>query len=126
MEMYKEASRTELRFETSLGNLSTEKVWDLTLNQLSGLIKKINRVINQEEGGDALSFLGETKVVDKVNELRFNILKDIYTTKRDEDDALRKSMLDRDHNKKTMARIAALEDKEMDSLSKEDLLKQLR
>ena len=126
MEMYKEASKTHLRFETSMGNLSTEKIWGLTRVQIVHLMEDINKVLNQGEGNDKLSFLTETKVVDTVNELRFNILKDIYITKRDEDEALLKSRIDKEHNKKIMARIAAFEDKEMDSLSKEDLLKQLR
>lgn len=81
MEQYKIASQLGLRFTTDQGLLSVEKLWGLTQTQLSNLVKSIKKVL-QKDDDDELSFLNDTKTVDNENQLRFDIVKDVYLTKK--------------------------------------------
>ena len=81
MEQYKLASQTGLRFNTDKGLLSVEQLWNLNQSQLSNLIKSIKKVLKRDDD-DELSFLIDTKVVDIENQLRFDIAKDVYLTKK--------------------------------------------
>ena len=119
--MYKEASRLKLRFATNVGPLSAEQLWDLTLNQLSAAIKQVKRVLTKDND-DELSFLGETKI-DVENQLRFDILKDVYLTKKKESED-RLSMIEiKAHNAKIDAIIAEKKDADLRNMSLEELEK---
>lgn len=76
--MYKKANRLKLKFQTSKGELTIEQLWTLKPETLKGLIiEQYNKI--QPTGGE-LAFL-EEKPVNEVEQLRYDILKDIYTTK---------------------------------------------
>ena len=81
MEQYKVASQLGLRFTTDSGVLSVEQLWSLNQTQLSNLVKSIKKVLKKDDD-DELSFLSDTKTVDVENQLRFDIAKDIYLTKK--------------------------------------------
>jgi hypothetical protein len=85
MDIYKEASRRKLRFLTDRGPLAVETLWDLPLTFLNGLIKGVHKQIQETIGGDDLSFLDDSsQKVDSSLKLKFDILKDVYLTKKED------------------------------------------
>jgi hypothetical protein len=124
--MYKQASQLKLRFQTSVGLLSAEQLWGLDKDQLSNAIKAVKKILKKNDNDDELSFLEDTKIVDVENQLRFNILKDVYLTKKKEADELQNAADIKKHNQKILALIAEDEDQELRKLSKEEKLKLLK
>ena len=62
--------------------------------------------ILKKSDDDELSFLDDSQVVDKENQLRFDILKDVYLTKKKEAEELRDASVAKQHNQKILALIA--------------------
>lgn len=122
--MYKKAARLKLRFLTNVGQLSVEQLWDLQPVQLSNAIKAVKAVLKKNDD-DELSFLEDTKTVDVENQLRFDILKDVYITKKNEIDESRNAAAVKAHNSKIDALIAEKEEEGLRSKSIEEL-KELR
>ena len=103
--MYKQASQMKLRFQTGVGLLTVEQLWDLSLSNLSSAIKNVKKILKKTDD-DELSFLEDTKVVDVENQLRFDILKDVYLTKKKEVEELRDAANIKAHNQKILQLIA--------------------
>lgn len=85
--MFKEATRLKLRFPSNRGELTVEQLWDLSLNSLKNIVKSMyNTKKKFTKMDDELSFLEgvEDSEEQKLAELRYNIVKDIYTTKANE------------------------------------------
>lgn len=120
--LYKKAAQIKLRFATSVGNLSTEQLWDLNQTQLSNAIKAVKKILKKSDD-DELSFLEESKIVDVENQLRFDILKDIYLTKKADSEALRDAAEIKAHNQKIDALIAEKQEGKLREMSIEDLEK---
>jgi hypothetical protein len=120
--MYKKASQIKLRFLTNVGQLSVEQLWDLTPSQLSNAIKAVKKVLKKNDD-DELSFLEDTKVVDVENQLRFDILKDVYLTKQDEAEKLKDAADVKAHNEKINSLIAEKQEGKLREMSIEDLEK---
>lgn len=121
--MYKQASRAGLRFTTNRGVLTVEQVWSLSLTDLSAAIKAAKKLLKVSDSDDELSFLGETTPVDQENQLKFDILKDIYLTKKKESEEKQIAAEIKAHNKRIDELIArkqeeALESKSIDELEK--------
>jgi hypothetical protein len=123
--MYKQASQLKLRFLTNVGQLSVEQLWDLSQTQLSNAIKAVKKVLKKNDD-DELSFLEDTKVVDIENQLRFDILKDVYLSKKKEADELRTAAEIKEHNQKILTLISEKKDDSLKGMSIEELEKQLR
>lgn len=123
--MYKQASILKLRFETAKGSLSVEQLWDLNMSDLSTEIKKINKILKKSDD-DELSFLNEEKTIDVENELRFNILKDIFTTKKQNAESAMTERDRKEFNQGILKRIKAKQEQQLDELSIEDLEKMLK
>jgi hypothetical protein len=123
--MYKQASKLKLRFSTTKGLLAAEQLWDLTLTDLSNAIKAVKKVLKKVDD-DELSFLNDANTVDVESQLRFDILKDVYLTKKSEAEALRDAAAAKVHNQKILALIAEKNDDKLKSMSVEDLEKLLK
>lgn len=120
--MYKEVSRLGLRFRTPKGNLNVEQLWNLSFKDLTSSIKEANKLLNENKIEDELSFLevnGST--TDSTHQLIFNVLKDVYVTKRAEKDALNEVSANKEHNEKIMALIKEKEDESLKGKTKEEL-----
>lgn len=120
--MYKQASQLKLRFSTNVGMLSVEQLWDLSQANLSNLIKSVKKVLKKNDD-DELSFLEDTKVVDVENQLRFDILKDVYLSKKKESEELRNAADIKAHNQKIDSLIAEKQEGKLREMSIEDLEK---
>lgn len=112
MDNFKKASYLKLRFSTTVGMLSVEQLWDLSQTQLSNAIKAVKKVLKKNDD-DELSFLEDTKVVDTENQLRFDILKDVYLTKQEEATKIKNAADIKAHNQKILALIAEKQDGEL-------------
>jgi hypothetical protein len=120
--MYKQASQLRLRFLTNVGQLSVEQLWDLSQAQLTNSIKAVKKVLKKNDD-DELSFLEDAKEVDVENQLRFDILKDVYLTKKKEADELRNAADIKAHNQKIDSLIAEKQEGKLREMSIEDLEK---
>lgn len=124
--MYKQASKLKLRIATSVGMLSVEQLWDLPQTKLAESIKAVKKVLKKNDDDDELSFLESSKVVDVENQLRFDILKDVYLTKKAEAEAARDALETKAHNQKIMALIAEKKDESLKNMSIEELGKLMK
>lgn len=118
--MYKEASRLKLRFLTKKGVVSVEQLWELKFVDLADAVKEAKKVLNKDSD-DELSFLDETIKVNREDELRFEILKDVYVSKKKENELRRSEAEDKEHNQKIMALIAEKREDSMKSMTIEEL-----
>lgn len=118
---FAEATRLKLRVPTSNGLLSVEDLWDLSLNKLSVVIKNVKKALKGSDNDDELSFLDETKTVDKTLQLTFDILKEIYLTKKSELDASKIAAEAKANNEKIMALIYEKQNEKLKNMSIEEL-----
>lgn len=123
--MFKQASKLKLRFQTNRGLLSSEQLWDLTLTDLSNAVKAVKKVLKKNDD-DELSFLEDTKIVDVENQLRFDILKDVYLSKKKESEELRDIAATKEHNQKILALIAEKQEEGLKAKSVDELMALLK
>lgn len=126
--MYKQATRINLQFETEKGIVNVQQLWTLGTTSLSKAIKAINKKLKeQDKDDDELSFL-ETTVSSKNKEdvLRFEILKDIYLTKKQEAEEAAALLSKKEQNQKILELIARKKDTALEQMSVEELEKMLK
>jgi hypothetical protein len=121
MDNFKQASRIGLRVSTTQGLLSVEQLWTLSLNKLSVIIKNVKKTLKGSEGDDELSFLDETKTVDKEVQLTFDILKDIYLTKKLEAEEEKNVAQRKLNNERIMSLIHKKQNEKLENMSEEEL-----
>lgn len=117
---FKQASKQKLRFATTKGYLSSEQLWDLTLTDLTTCIRNAKKVLKKNDD-DELGFLDETSTVDKTEQLQFDILKEIYLTKKADNEALRTAKETKEHNLKILDLIQNKKDGELAAKSVSEL-----
>jgi hypothetical protein len=121
MNIFKEASRLQLRFSTTKGLLSVEQLWSLSQKDLSTCIRNLKKVLKDTDD-DELAFLDEkVSSVNSDDQLRFAILKEIFLTNKEESEANRTAKENKEFNKKIMDLIAEKEDGELKGKSIEEL-----
>ena len=129
MEIFKKASKKKLRFNTNRGVLSVEQLWDLPKDEIRQLVIKSREAFKKSSGevnDSELSFLdAPVKVKATDDELRFEILKDIYITKRSAEEKAQKKAEARANNKKILELIARKQDEALEKKSIKDLEKML-
>lgn len=124
--MFKEASKLKLRFETSKGLLSVEQLWDLSKTQLAIVVRNLKKKLNKDSDNE-LSFLDDTATqVDKITQLQFDIAKDVYITKKSEEEAATNAAEIKAHNQKILELIAEKREGKLRDMSEEDLVKLLK
>lgn len=110
METFKLASKEKLRFQTKKGELSTEQLWDLSLDDLDALAVSLD--IEHKQSAKK-SFLVKTSVKDKTAKLKFDVVIEILNTKAAEQEAASEALEIKEHNKKI---IQLISDKKDESL----------
>jgi hypothetical protein len=121
MDNFKLASQQQLRFQTNKGLLSVEQLWTLTLIELSNLCKSIKKVLKGTDNDDDLSFLIENSIVDVENQLRFDIAKDVYLTRKKENEEKRNALIAKEQKQKILEIIAKKKDESLENKSIEEL-----
>lgn len=129
MEIYKKASKKKLRFNTNRGVLTVEHLWDLPKEEIRELVIKAREAAKKSSGevnDTELSFLDapvKTKATD--DDLRFEILKDIYLTKKSAEEKAQKRAEAKENNKKILDLIARKQDEALEKKSITQLEKML-
>lgn len=121
MSIFKTASKEKLRFSTSKGLLSVEQLWELTQTELSTCIKNVKKSLKKSDTEDDLSFLDSTNTIDYTEQLRFDILKEVYLTKKSESETLRNAKEIKEHNQKIMELISEKQEGELKGKSIDEL-----
>lgn len=118
MDNFKTATQQKLRFTTSKGQLSTEQLWDLSLEDLDALAVALEVEYNHSA---KTSFLVKKSVKDKAVKLRFDIVLDILNTKVSDNEAATEAREKKEHNKKIIELIAAKKDDALKGKSVKEL-----
>ena len=129
MEIYKKAAKKKLRFSTNRGSLPVEQLFDLPKEEIRQLVIKAREDAKKSSGevnDSELSFLdspAKAKATDA--ELRFEILKDIYLTKKSAEEKAQKKAEAKANNKKILELIARKQDEALEKKSVKELEKLL-
>jgi hypothetical protein len=123
MDIFKLASRQKLRFTTSKGSLSTDQLWDLSLEDLDALAVGLETEYNHSA---KTSFLVKKSAKDKTAKLRFDIVLDVLNTLVAENETATETREIKEHNKKILALIAEKKDDELKGKSTKELEKMLK
>jgi hypothetical protein len=122
MSIYKQAAQQKLRFDTTRGSLSAEQLFDLPLTVLATAIRNLRGIMKKEvQVEDDLSFLDQPVKANTANQLRFEILKDVYLTKKAEVAAVIADRERKERNQRIMELIKNKQDKELENKSIEEL-----
>jgi len=121
--MYEIASKLKLRFQTNKGTLSTEQLWDLTLEDLDNLAVSLDK--EYKESGKK-SFLEKITEKDKMAKLKFDIVLDILDTKKEENEAILEAKERKEHNEKIFNLIAEKQDEALKGKSIKELEKMIK
>lgn len=118
MENFKEASRQQLRFQTSKGSLSTEQLWSLSVPDLDNLAVALEAEYN--ESGKK-SFVVKRSTKDRLVKLRFDIVLDVLNTIVDENQKAKDAAEVKEHNKKILTLISEKTDESLKGKSVKQL-----
>lgn len=79
--LFEKASKMKIRFSTTKGVLSTEDLWDLSLESLDRIAKNLYKQIKESE---EISFISEKSSEDTLASIKLEIVKFVITFKMDE------------------------------------------
>lgn len=120
---FEKASRIKLRFATSKGQLSTEDLWDLSLESLDTIAINVDK---QLDTTSKKSFIGKRNTKNTELELALDILKHVIQVKLDEKDAKAKRADKAARAAELRQLIAEKSNDELKNSSKDDLLAKLK
>ena len=116
--MYKEALQKKLRFKTNKCMISTEDLFDLSLQNLNTLAIMLDKKISE---APKKSFIEELPAEENDDELRFNIVKDVINVKlKARKDNINKAQIDA-RNKRIAELSAKKEGEALENKSIEEL-----
>lgn len=116
--MYKEALQKKLRFKTNKGMITTEDLFDLSLQNLDTLAIMLDKKISE---APKKSFIEELPAKENDDELRFNIVKDVINIKlKARKDNINKAQADA-QKKRILEILAKRNDEELEKKSTEEL-----
>ena len=126
MEMFEYASRLGLRFESPVGVITTEDLWNLPLisskASLDTIAKKINKAIKESEEE---SFVTVSTKANTILNLQLDIVKHIIKVKLAEKEANEQRAANKIKKEKILSILAAKEDNSLQAMSESDLKKML-
>ena len=120
--MFEKATRLKLRFQTNVGMLAVEDLWDLSLQGLNGLAKSLNRDIKESEETDFLKEISSENIVTK---LQFDIVLHVLNTKKSEADDRKNAAVRKEKKEKLLAILARKQDSALEDMSEDDIKKML-
>ena len=116
--MYKEALQKKLRFKTNKGMITTEDLFDLSLQNLNTLAIMLDKKISE---APKKSFIEELPAEENDDELRFSIVKDVINIKlKARKDNIDKAQADA-QKKRILEILAKRNDEELEKKSTEEL-----
>lgn len=116
--MYKEALQKKLRFKTNKGMITTEDLFDLSLQNLNTLAIMLDKKVSE---ASKKSFIEELPAEENDDELRFSIVKDVINIKlKARKDNIDKAQADA-QKKRILEILAKRNDEELEKKSTEEL-----
>lgn len=119
--IFEVATRLKFKFPFK-GSISVEDLWDLSVQDLDFIFKKLNSEIKQTKEE---SLLKNKSAEDAILDMKIEIVKHIVNVKLEEAENKKKEKDIKDKKQKIMGIIAAKEDEELHNMSKEELTKML-
>jgi hypothetical protein len=125
MDIFERAARAKLRFASSIGDLTTEQVWDLPLTakgerpNLDSLARAAFSEIKSLEEGSFVTLTPDPRKVDL--ELRLDILKHVIAAKLESKAAAEKAAENAERKRKLLSVLASKEEAEMAGMSKDQI-----
>lgn len=123
-EVFEQAARLKLRFETTRGCLSSEEMWDLSLPSLDTLARGVNKRLREAEEESFIPSVLQRKAP-SLDAIRLDLLKYVIGVKVIERDLAQKRAEDRAKLARLKALLAAREDEAFKTLSQDEILKQI-
>jgi hypothetical protein len=123
MNNFLEAARLKLRFDTKVGMLSQEQLFDIDLDELDALVVDLE---DEWEESGGRSYLRKNSKKDKALKLMFKVALEILEYRVELRDAATEAKGTKEHNEKIMAIIADKEDEALKGMSPDELKKLLK
>ena len=103
--------------------MSVEQLWDLNMTDLAALAKALKNDLGKNDKDEELSFLDDAidTLEYKTSKLRFDIVKDIYNTKKEAIAAARNEIEKKSHNQRILQLIANKQLAELEGKTIEEL-----
>jgi hypothetical protein len=124
MNVFEQASREALRFNLQ-GNISTEQLWDVKIDNLITYEEQLSEVV-EAYGKSTRRKAGRKTKEQELNELRLAIVTSVLDTRIEEQEAAKQALESKTYNQKIMDLIAAKQDEDLKAMSVEDLKKLLK
>lgn len=123
MDIFEQASRQKIRFDSVRGPLVVEDLWDLPLMARNSGFSLNDIAINlhQQLQTTTVSFVEEDKKPNPDIQLRFDIVKHVIDVKKTEQKALAEAQAKAEYKQKLLAKLAERKDAELDTKSAEEL-----
>jgi hypothetical protein len=129
MNIFEEATRQKLRFETGKGLLSAEDLWDLPLSSATGKVCLDGIAIdlhNQlKTTSDVVSFVDETAQKNPTIQLRFDVVKHVIDQRKRENAEAAAAKVRAETKQQILAALARKRESAIDAMSEEDLVRKL-
>lgn len=123
MDIFKQASKQQLRISTTRGMLTVEQLWTLSIEHLDLLAVSLQEKYETSKGK---SFVRKRTIKDKQVKLEFDIVLDILNTKVEEQEASQNAAEIKAHNQKIMGMIQKKKEEDLGTKSIKDLEKMLK
>ncbi len=112
------------------GPLTTEMLFDVKITTLAKMVKDQRDEVKRLQGSDdsELDFLEEKEVSEElaIAKLKFDVLKDVYVSRRDEMESARKAESKKEEIKKLAELIEKKKNQELENLSVDELEQKMR
>lgn len=125
MNIFERAARNQLRFDSSVGLLTTEQLWDLPLTakgerpDLDKLARAVNSELKSIEEGSFVNLKPDPRKIEL--ELRLDILKHVIQSKLDAKAAAEKAAENAERKRKLLSALATKEEAQLVGMSKEQI-----
>lgn len=122
------ASRKKVRFDTHMGALSVEDLWDLPLTSKTGRLNlddMAREFHNRKEASAQTSFVETATNTDEAAELGFALVKHVIDVKVAENKANKDARAKAEERKKLLGILSNKKDEELEGLSVEEIEKRL-
>lgn len=120
--MYKQAAQMKLRFATSRGNVTVEDLFDLSLQNLDKIAVALDEELSKSP---KKSFIQAVNPETKVIELKFNIVKDVISTKLTEKQEKEQAKEKAAKKQQLVEILARKQAQNLENLSEEELQKRI-
>lgn len=121
--MFEKANRLKLRYDSNVGQLMTEDLWDLPLRGKASLDMIAKRLNKEVKVVDEESFVDAKTKTDSVLELKFEIVKYIISVKLKEERDRKNAAETKEKKERLLGILANREVKEEEEKSTEEIKK---